>query len=289
MLVKPQQLFREALAGKFAIGAFNTSNLEITQAIVAAAEAQRAPVIVQTSEGAIKYAGLPVITGIITAVANAASVPVVLHLDHGKSAETARRCIDAGYTSVMIDASALPLQENIRLTAEVVQYAHEQGVWVEAELGAILGAEGAKKLSGKHTPDDFLTNPGQAQEFVEKTGVDALAVSVGTIHGAFTGQEYVRFELLQELERLLPAMPLVVHGASGLAARTLKQVAASHVCKINIDTEVRIAVEQAIKGYFSAAHEMTDYRDIFGAAREAAQRVVAEKIATFGAAGRAKV
>ncbi len=287
MLVKPHSLFAQALAGGYAIGAFNTSNLEITQAIVAAAAEQRSPVIVQTSEGAIKYAGLPTLVGIIQSVAEAAKVPVVLHLDHGKSVEVAKSCIDAGYTSVMIDASSQSLPDNIRLTHEVVEYAHAHGVWVEAELGAILGAEGAKKLSGKQTPDDFLTDPRQAKQFVEETGVDALAVSVGTIHGAFSGQEYVRFEVLQELERLLPTMPLVVHGASGLAERTLKQVAASHVCKINIDTEIRIAAEQAIQGYFATTHDTTDYRDIFGAARDAAKATVAQKIQVFGSVGQA--
>ena len=289
MLVAPHQLFHAALTRGYAMGAFNTSNLEITQAIIAAAEAQQSPVIVQTSEGAIDYAGLPLIAGIISSLAKSATVPVIMHLDHGKSLDVVERCIAAGYTSVMIDASKESFTDNMRLTREVVEKAHQRGVWVEAELGAILGAEGAHKLAGKQTPDDFLTDPKQAKEFVETTGVDALAVSVGTIHGAFSGQEYVRFELLQELERIVPETPLVVHGASGLARATLEEVAASHVCKINIDTEVRIAAERAIKGYFEAPHNTTDYRDIFGAARAAAQAVVEEKMRIFGSSGQAAV
>jgi fructose-bisphosphate aldolase class II len=282
-------LFSHALSSGYAIGAFNTSNLEVTQAIIAAAEAQHSPVIVQTSEGAIKYAGLPQIAGIVASVASGANVPVVLHLDHGQSLEMAIKCIEAGYTSVMIDASKKPLPDNIRITAEVVEYAHEHGVWVEAELGAILGAEGAHKLAGGQTPDDFLTDPKQAREFVDATKVDALAVSVGTIHGAFTGQEYVRFELLEELEKIVPEIPLVVHGASGLAEETLAKVAKSRVCKINIDTEVRIAVEAAIAAYFTTTHDSTDYRDIFGAARAAAQQAVEQKMKVFGSAGQATV
>lgn len=289
MLVKPHTLFRRALSGHYAIGAFNTSNLEITQAIINAAQAQQSPVIVQTSEGAIAYAGLGTLTQIISSLAGQANVPVVLHLDHGKSLATVKSCIEAGYTSVMIDASKESLVDNIRHTREVVDFAHERGVWVEAELGAILGAEGAHTLKGGQTPDDLLTNPKQVKQFVEETQVDALAVSIGTIHGAFSGQEYVRFELLAELERVVPTIPLVVHGASGLAQESLTRVAQTHVCKVNIDTEVRIAIEAAVKAYFDVSHDSTDYRDIFGGAREAARRVVEEKMKIFGSVGQAKV
>lgn len=288
MLVAPHKLFQHALASQYAMGAFNTSNLEITQAIIAAAQAQQSPVIVQTSEGAIDYAGLPQIAGIITSLANATAVPIVMHLDHGKSLAMIQRCIEAGYTSVMIDASKEDLVNNIRITREVVEYAHARGVWVEAELGAILGAEGAHTLAGGQTPDDLLTDPKQARQFVDETGVDSLAVSVGTIHGAFTGQEYVRFELLAELERIVPELPLVVHGASGLAADSLAKIAVTHVCKINIDTEVRIAAEAAIKAYFDTTHDTTDYRDILGPARDAVQAVVEEKMRLFRSAGQAK-
>lgn len=287
MLVAPHKIFKHALASQYAIGAFNTSNLEATQAIIAAAEAQRSPVIVQTSEGAIEYAGLAQISGIISSLARTATVPIIMHLDHGKSLEVVQKCIEAGYTSVMIDASKKELLENIRLTKEVVDFAHARGVWVEAELGAILGAEGAHTLAGGQTPEDLLTDPKQARQFVDETGVDALAVSVGTIHGAFTGQEYIRFELLAELEIIVPELPLVVHGASGIAAESLGKIAVTHVCKINIDTEVRIAAEAAIKAYFTTPHDRSDYRDILGPARDAIQKVVEEKMQLFRSAGQA--
>lgn len=287
MLSKPHDIFQHALANNYAIGAFNTSNLEITQAIIAAAAKQKSPVIVQTSEGAIQYAGLTQISGIISSLAAEVDVPVMMHLDHGKSLKMVQACIQAGYTSVMIDVSKETLVDNIRITKEVVDYAHARGVWVEAELGAILGAEGAHTLRGGQTPENFLTDPKQARQFVDETGVDALAVSVGTIHGAFTGQEYIRFELLEELERIVPELPLVVHGASGIAAESLGKIALSHVCKINIDTEVRIAAEMAIKAYFDVKHDSTDYRDILGPAREAVTAIVMEKMKLFHSAGQA--
>jgi fructose-bisphosphate aldolase class II len=183
MLAKPHELFHDALTGGFALGAFNTSNLEVAQAIITGAERQLSSVIVQTSAGAIEYAGLKPLTALISALANEASVPVVLHLDHGKDVALVEKCIAAGYTSVMIDASSKPLRENIAVVQQVVEHAHRRGVWVEAELGTILGTEGAKGLGGEVTPDKLLTDPEQAKRFAEETGVDALAVSVGTIHG----------------------------------------------------------------------------------------------------------
>lgn len=288
MLAKPHSLFNAAFVGHYAIGAFNTSNLEMAQAIIWAAEKQKAPVIVQTSEGAIEYAGLKVVKALIGALADDVRVPVVLHLDHGKKVELVRQCIEEGFTSVMIDASTLPLPDNIKRTQEVVQYAHDRGVWVEAELGAILGQEGARGLGGKRTPDEFLTNPEQAAAFVETTGVDALAVSVGTIHGAFTGQEYIRFELLEKLEAVLPGTPLVVHGASGIADEHLKKVTAMNVCKINVDTELRLAFEQAVRAFVQPPHQMVDIRALLSPGREAAQAVVESKIKLFGSTGKAR-
>jgi fructose-bisphosphate aldolase class II len=289
MLVKPHDYLMDALHNQYAIGAFNTSNLELTQAIIRAAAEEESAVIVQTSEGAIKYAGLDVLADMIRTVAEEYGVPVMINLDHGKSAEMANMCIDAGYTSVMIDASKETFEENIALTREVVGMAHARGVWVEAELGAILGAEGAKKLAGKKTPDDFLTNPKQVRRFVEQTEVDALAVSIGTIHGAFSGQEYIRFELLEEIEKIVPDVPLVVHGASGITADHLKRVAMTNVCKINVDTEMRIAFEDAVKSYFDLSHDKVDPRKILGPARDAVQGVVAGKIRAFGSSGKVRV
>ncbi len=212
-----------------------------------------------------------------------------MHLDHGKSIETVRRCIEAGYTSVMIDSSTLPFEENMKKTAEVVEYAHARGVWVEAELGAIVGKEGVKDLHGSTTPDSFLTDPKQAAEFVEKTGIDSLAVSVGTIHGAFTGQEYIRFELLEEVQRAVAHIPLVLHGASGIASEHLQQACKGHVSKVNVDTELRVAFEKACGEYFKTTHESYDPRSIVGPARDAVQKTVEEKIDLFGSAGTSEI
>lgn len=289
MLVKPHELIDDALEKGYAIGAFNTYNLEVSQAVVAAAAAQSSPVIVQTSEGAIKYAGLEVLAAIITKLGEEAAVPVVLHLDHGKSLEVVQQCIAAGYTSVMIDASVKQAAENIAITKQVVSYAHDRGVWVEAELGTILGAEGAIRLDGEVTPDNILTDPDDVKQFVDETGVDALAVSVGTIHGAFTGQEYIRFELLDKIEEIVPALPLVVHGASGIADEHLARVSRSNVCKINVDTEMRIAFEGAVRSYLNEAHDVIDPRKMLGPARASAQEVVEAKMNTVGSSGKFKV
>lgn len=275
------------MKGGFAIGAFNTSNLEVTQAIVAAAESQDSPVIVQTSEGALAYAGLEVLAGIVRTLAAASAVPVVLHLDHGKSLDVIKQCIEAGFTSVMIDASSEDLAENITITSEVVRYAHERDVWVEAELGAMPGIEGLKEGKRKNKLNELLTDPEQVKKFVQETGVDALAVSIGTIHGAFTGQEYIRFELLGAIEKAVPDLPLVLHGASGVAVRQLKRVVTANVCKVNIDTEIRLAFEAAVKSYCSESHDKVDIRKMLTPAREAVQKIVAEKIKIFGSAGRA--
>lgn len=289
MLVKPHEYMERALRGGYAIGAFNTSNLEVTQAIIGAASRLQAPVYVQTSEGAIDYAGLQTLAGIVRTLADDAEGAVFLHLDHGKNLERVQACIEAGYTSVMIDASSKSFAENVRLTREVVEYAHGRGVWVEAELGSILGKEGAVSLQGAKMPNELLTNPREARQFVEETGIDALAVSVGTIHGAFTGQEYIRFELLEAIEKALGNFPLVLHGASGIADRHVKQAVAKSVCKVNVDTELRIAFEQAVRAFLQDAHETVDPRDMLGAAREAVQAVVAQKIKTFGSVGAADV
>lgn len=286
MLAKPHEYFARAMTEHFAMGAFNSSNLELTQAIAWAARDEKAPVIIQTSEGAIEYAGLKVLAQIIKSVAAEVDVPIIMHLDHGKKVDVVKACIDAGYTSVMIDAATLPLDKNIATVKEVVEYAHDRGVWVEAELGAIVGKEGIKDLHGQQTPDDFLTKPEQAKQFIDETGINSLAVSVGTIHGAFTGQEYIRFELLDEIQKTVPGFPLVIHGASGIADEHLKRAVAMSVCKVNVDTELRIAFEQAVKAYFDQSHDSVDPRKILGPAREAVQMVAASKIRLFGGSGK---
>lgn len=290
MLAKPHLFFKAAQEQKFSMGAFNASNLEMTQAIIAAASAQNAPVIVQTSEGAIEYAGLTVLTALIKTAAEAANIPVILHLDHGKSLDIAKQCIEAGYTSVMIDVSSKPFEENMEITKSVVEYAHDRGVWVEGELGAILGKEGALQLQGSFTPDAMLTDPKQAAEFVKETGIDALAVSVGTIHGAFTGQEYIRFELLEEIQHTVPHTPLVIHGASGISDGHLKQAVSMNVCKVNVDTDLRIAFYAAVREQMKLESKTSvDPRVLLGAARQAMQNVVEKKISIFGSSDKARL
>lgn len=289
MIVRPHEYMLDAFHNQYTLGAFNTSNLELTQSIVSAAATEKSPVIVETSESAIEYAGLNVITNIIKNVSDEFGVPVITHLDHGKSFAIARQCVDAGYTSVMIDASKSTFEENVKLTYQVVQMAHRRGVWVEAELGSILGAEGASGLDGGKTPDNFLTDPAKTKEFASRTKVDALAVSVGTIHGAFTGQEYIRFELLDEIMEAVPNLPLVLHGASGIPNEHLKKAAATNVSKINVDTEMRIAFDKAVKAYFDTGHDKLDPRDILGPAREAVEEVVRDKIEAFGSSGKIKL
>jgi fructose-bisphosphate aldolase class II len=287
MIVSPASWFEQALAGGWALGAFNVANLEFVQAVIGAAEKMQAPVIVQTSEGAIEYAGEKVLAALTREVAARVTVPIILHLDHGKSLKMVKRCVAAGYTSVMIDASQQDLAENIKVTREVVDYAKGEGVWVEAELGAIIGQEGMVELAGGKTPTALLTKPEEAEEFVSKTGVDALAVSVGTIHGVFEGQEYIRFELLEELQRRLGDFPLVVHGSSGLPAEDLRQVAATSVCKFNVDTELRLSFEAALRDYLAQPQTKVDPRQLLGAGREAVQNIVEEKLTIFGATGKA--
>jgi fructose-bisphosphate aldolase class II len=213
----------------------------------------------------------------------------MMHLDHGKSLAMAEKCMDAGYGSIMIDASKETLENNIAITQAVVTEAHARGVWVEAELGAILGDEGVRKLQGELTPEDMLTDPKQVVRFVRETGVDALAISVGTIHGAFTGQEYIRFELIEKIEKIAPNLPLVVHGASGIIDDHIRKISRFNVCKVNVDTEVRIAFLEAVKSYFGNAHEKVDVRDIMRPAQQAMQQVVEKKIEWLGSGGRADV
>lgn len=284
-LVVPHDLFRRAAAEGWALGAFNTSNLEVTQAIVWALRDARSPGIVQTSEAAISYAQLPLLKNMIRDVAEAVDVPIVLHLDHGKSADMCRRCIDAGYGSVMIDGSALPLSDNIALTNLVVEQAHAAGVWVEGEVGAIPGAEG---LRGQGVVDEvLLTDPGDAERFVAETGVDALAVSVGTIHGSFRGVEKIRAERLQAI-RARVSVPLVLHGGSGLPADDIRQAIALGAAKVNIDTELREAFHDALFKHREddPTHEV-DPRKLLVPARQAVQDAVRRFTTILGSAGRA--
>lgn len=285
-LVAAADLFRRAVAEGFALGAFNTSNLELTQAIARALRDARAPGIIQTSETAIQYAGLETLRDLIRDVALEVDVPLVLHLDHGKSFESAERCLAVGYGSVMIDGSALPLPENIALTKRVVALAHPRGVWVEGEVGSIQGKEGMR--SGEVAVDEAgLTDPAEAERFVAETGVDALAVSVGTLHGAFRGTESLRVERLRAVHARV-RLPLVLHGASGLPDEDLRTAVSLGVAKVNIDTELREAFHDTLFQHQESteAHSV-DPRKLLGPARDAVQRVVREKVILLGSAGKA--
>ncbi len=292
-LVAPHDILARAFREHWALGAFNTSNLEVTQAIAWALQEANAPGIIQASEAAIKYAGLETLCDIIRDVAASVNVPIVLHLDHGKSLDIARQCIEAGYGSVMIDGSALPLSKNIALSKQVVELAHARGVWVEGEVGAIPGKEGMIGSSEQGTgdrdggaDDRFLTKPEEAARFVQETGVDTLAVSVGTAHGAFRGREEIRFERLEAIHAAV-SVPLVLHGASGLPDSELRRAVALGVAKVNIDTELREAFHDTITTHREDADgHSIDPRTLLAPARDAVQRVVRQKVDVLGSAGK---
>lgn len=285
-LVAPHDLFARAQAGGWALGAFNTSNLEMTQAIIWALEEARAPGIVQTSEKAIEYAGLATLRDIIRDVADAASVPIILHLDHGKSPDVAEQCIAAGYGSVMIDGSSKPLPENIGITKSVVDHAHARGVWVEGEVGALQGKEGLR--DGHMTIDEsLLTDPEDAARFVRETEVDALAIAIGTIHGAFRGDERIRFERLEAIKHVVN-IPLVLHGGSGLPIEDIRRAVSLGMTKVNIDTELREAFHDSVIAHDEHADKHSiDPRELLGPARDAVKALVLEKVQILGSAGKA--
>lgn len=286
-LVAPHSLFRRALAEGFALGAFNTSNLEVTQAIVQALADARSPGIVQTSEAAIRYAGLQVLVDMVRDLAAAVNVPIVLHLDHGTSLEVVEQCLGAGYASVMIDGSALPFSENVALTKQVVARAHATGVWVEGEIGALQGKEGL--VAGEVEVDERqLTDPHEAERFVAETGVDALAVSVGTLHGAFRGKERIRVARLRAIHGLVH-VPLVLHGGSGLPADDLRGAIEFGIAKVNVDTELREAFHDTLLEHREdTAEHSIDPRKLLLPARDAVQAVITAKVSLLGSAGKAK-
>jgi len=282
-LVTAAEILGRAEAGGWAVGAFNCNNMEIVQAIIRAAEAENAPVIIQASQGAIKYAGLEYIAALARQAVAGTAVPVALHLDHGTSFEQVVRCIRAGFSSVMIDGSHLPLEENIALTRRVVEVAHAVGVSVEAELGRIGGTEDDISVSEREA---LLTDPEEAREFVAATGVDALAVAVGTAHGRYKGVPRLDFERLSRIKALVD-VPLVLHGSSGVPAEAVREAVRRGVRKINIDTDIRQAFTDAARRVLEADPDEIDPRRVLGPAREAATAVIREKIRLFGSAGRA--
>lgn len=276
------EVLAEAQKHHYAVGAFNANNMEIVQAIIEAAEEERAPVILQASQGALKYAGIEYITAMVKAAAQKATVPVVLHLDHGTSFAQAMQCLRYGFSSVMFDGSKYPLAENIAKTRQVVQVAHAMGVSVEGELGRIGGTEDDISVDEREA---FFTDPAEAEQFVRETGIDALAVAIGTAHGPYKGEPVLDFERLAAIKKVVP-VPLVLHGASGVPAESIRKAIELGVCKINIDTELRQAFVRGVQRVIREHPDEIDPRKILGPAKEAMKAVVKEKMCLFGCAGR---
>jgi len=320
-LVTTKEMFKKAYEGKYAIGAFNVNNMETIQGIVEAAEECRSPVILQVSSGARKYANSVYLRKLVEAACETSTVPIAMHLDHGDSFELCKSCIDDGFTSVMIDASKYSFEENIALTKKVVEYAHARGVVVEAELGKLAGIEDDVNVSAE---DSSYTRPEEVEEFVAKTGVDSLAIAIGTSHGAFkftpdqctVNEEGIlvppplRFDILDEISNILPGFPIVLHGASSVPQDFVKMVnayggkmpnaigvpedqlriaASKAVCKINIDSDLRVAFTGTTRKYMSDNTSHFDPRQYLGASRAAIKEIVKHKmINVLGSAGKAE-
>ncbi|MEG2213336.1 MAG: class II fructose-1,6-bisphosphate aldolase, partial [Clostridiales bacterium] len=265
-LVSLREVLQDAEAGKYAVGAFNCNNMEIIQAIITAATIEKSPVIIQASQGALKYAGLEYIYALTKLAAELAPVPVVLHLDHGTSFEQAVKCIHAGFTGVMVDGSKYPLEENIALVNQVLSVARPCGVSVEGELGKITGTEDDIYVSSKEA---LYTDPDEACYFVEKTDLDALAIAIGTAHGQYKGEPKLDIQRLAEIDRRI-TVPIVLHGSSGVPDDTLREAVSYGVRKINIDTNIREAFMAAVKATLAEDPGMLDPRKMLTPAREAA-------------------
>ena len=299
-LVNTKEMFEKAYKGGYAIGAFNVNNMEIIQGITEAAKEENAPLILQVSSGARKYANHTYLVKLVEAAIEETGLPIALHLDHGDTFELCKSCIDGGFTSVMIDGSHHSFEDNIALTKQVVEYAHARGVVVEGELGRLAGIEDAVNVSEK---DASYTDPDQVQEFVEKTGVDSLAIAIGTSHGAYKfkpGQKpQLRFDILEEVEKRLPGFPIVLHGASsvipkyvdiinanggrmpdaiGIPEDMLRKAASMAVCKINIDSDLRLAMTAAIREHFAQSPEHFDPRQYLSPARANIKELVKHKL-----------
>jgi fructose-bisphosphate aldolase class II len=297
-LVTTAEMFKKAYDGGYAIGAFNVNNMEIIQGITEAAAEEKSPLILQVSAGARKYAKHVYLIKLVEAALLDTELPIALHLDHGPDFETCKSCIDGGFTSVMIDGSSKPFDENIAVTKQVVEYAHAHGVVVEGELGQLAGVEDDVNVE-QHS----YTDPGQVQEFVEKTGVDSLAIAIGTSHGAYKfkpGQKpQLRFDILEEITQRLPGFPIVLHGASsvipelvekinkyggnmpdaiGIPEDMLRQAAKSAVCKINIDSDLRLAMTASIREHMALNPADFDPRQYLKPARIAIKEMVQRKI-----------
>ncbi len=297
-LVTSTEMFKKAYEGHYAVGAFNVNNMEIIQGIVQAAQQEKSPLILQVSAGARKYANHTYLMKLVEAAEMETGLPICLHLDHGEDFEICKACVDGGFTSVMIDGSKHPFEENIELTRRVVEYAHERGIVVEAELGKLAGVEDAVKVAAK---DATYTDPDQAVEFVERTGCDSLAIAIGTSHGAykFKGKPELDFARLEKITYLQPGFPLVLHGAStvipafveecnkyggqldgaqGVPEDMLLKAGKFGVCKINIDTDLRLAMTASIRKHFVEHPADFDPRQYLKPARQAIQDMVAHKM-----------
>ncbi len=309
-LVTTTEMFKKAYNGGYAIGAFNVNNMEIVQGITEAAKEVSAPLILQVSKGARAYANHTYLVKLVEAAIIETGLPICLHLDHGDSFETCKSCIDGGFTSVMIDASSKPFAENIEITKKVVEYAHDHGVVVEAELGSLAGVEDEVQVSAE---DSSYTRPEEVEEFVNKTGCDSLAIAIGTSHGAykFTAAQCtrnekgelvpppLRFDILDEVVKRLPGFPIVLHGSStvpqdyvkmvnanggkmpdavGIPEEQLRQAARSAVCKINIDSDLRLAMTGTVRQFFCEHPDKFDPREYLKPARAAIKELVKHKL-----------
>ncbi|MCF0137394.1 MAG: class II fructose-1,6-bisphosphate aldolase [Oscillospiraceae bacterium] len=299
-LVTTKDMFEKAYKGGYAIGAFNVNNMEIVQGITEAAKDLNAPLILQVSKGARSYANHTYLIKLVEAAVAETGLPIALHLDHGDSFDICKSCIDGGFTSVMIDASSKSLEDNIAVTRKVVEYAHDHGVVVEAELGTLAGIEDEVNVSAE---DSSYTRPEDVQEFVERTGCDSLAIAIGTSHGAYKFKPgtdpKLRFDILEEVERRLPGFPIVLHGSSsvpqefvkivnenggnmpgaiGVPEDQLRKAASMAVCKINIDSDLRLAMTATIRQYFNEHPDHFDPRQYLKPARAAIKDMVAHKL-----------
>ena len=307
-LVTTKNMFEKSIAEKFAVGAFNINNMEFVQGIMDAAAEENSPVILQTSSSAIKYARIPYLRKMIEAGLEEHDIPVALHLDHGPDFETCKLCVDNGYTSVMFDGSKYDFEKNIELTKQVVDYAHEHGVVVEAELGKLAGVEDDVNVAEN---DAMYTDPEQALEFVQRTGCDSLAIAIGTSHGAykFKGEARLRFDILEKVKELMPNVPIVLHGAStvipeyvemcnkyggnmpgakGVPDEMLHEASMRGVSKINVDTDLRLAMTAGIRKVFVETPEQFDPRKYLGPGRDFIKETVKHKIRdVFGSSNKA--
>jgi fructose-bisphosphate aldolase class II len=311
-LVTTKKMFRQAYEGGFAIGAFNFINMEILQGIVEACREENAPLILQITKGGLKFGKVRYLKALVQAALEEVDLPIALHLDHGDTYDLCRQCVDDGFTSVMIDASHDPIKENRAKTKKVVEYAHKHKVVVEAEIGQLGGIE--EDVVGVSADDvmSHLTDPAEAEQFIKETGCDSLAVACGTSHGAykFKNEPKLAFDVIEEISKRLPGLPLVMHGSSGVPREyvdlinkyggdmphtmgvpddTLRKAAQTAVCKINIDTDLRLAMTAKIRQVFGEKPGEFDLRNYLGPGREAVKETVRQKLHVLGCAGKADV